>query len=68
MKFSPTFWIFAYLVLGVIFTYLAIFYAQEDGVWSFWPILNMALAAYDFFNAYRMFELRKKIKQMKKKD
>ncbi|WP_221569108.1 MULTISPECIES: YdiK family protein [Bacillaceae] len=67
MRFSPTFWIFAYFILGVIFTYLAIFYAGEYGVWSFWPLINMALAAYDFFNAYRMIELRRKINKMKKK-
>ncbi|WP_408009085.1 DUF4305 domain-containing protein [Pseudalkalibacillus sp. A8] len=67
MRFSPTFWIFAYFILGVIFTYLAIFYAREYGVWSFWPLINMALAAYDFLNAYRMIELRKKLKNMKKK-
>ncbi|WP_257351400.1 DUF4305 domain-containing protein [Pseudalkalibacillus decolorationis] len=67
MKISPTFWIYAYFVLGIIFTYLAIYYAQEDGIWSFWPLINMALAAYDFFNAFRMIELRKKINKMKKK-
>jgi uncharacterized RDD family membrane protein YckC len=67
MRTSPTFMIFLYAGLGVLFTILSIHYAREDGLWSFWTILTMAIAAYDFVNAFRIFALKVKIDQMKKK-
>lgn len=66
MRTSPTFMIFLYIGLGILFTILSIHYANEDGLWSFWTVITMMIAAYDFVNAFRMFALKKKIDQIKK--
>ena len=55
-----------YLIMGVLFTYLAIGSAQET-VWNFSTILLVLVATFDFGVAIRMFLLGKKIKKMTKK-
>jgi hypothetical protein len=55
-----------YLIMGVLFTYLAIGSAQET-IWNFSTILLVLVATFDFGVAIRMFLLGKKIKKMTKK-
>ena len=55
-----------YLIMGVLFTYLAIGSAQET-VWNFSTILLVLVATFDFGVSIRMFLLGKKIKKMTKK-
>ena len=55
-----------YLIMGVLFAYLAIGSAQET-VWNFSTILLVLVATFDFGVAIRMFLLGKKIKKMTKK-
>jgi hypothetical protein len=66
MRTSPTFMIFLYFGLGILFTVLSVHYANENGLWSFWTVITMMIAAYDFVNAIRMIILKKKIKELKK--
>jgi hypothetical protein len=58
--------IYLYFGLGILFTILSIHYANQDGIWSFWTVITMMIAAYDFVNAFRMIALKKKIDQLKK--
>ncbi|MBD1383152.1 YdiK family protein [Metabacillus arenae] len=58
-----------YLVMGILFTYLAI-NSADGGIWSFPTILLMVIATFDFVVAIRMFSISRRIKNMKqnKKD
>ncbi|MFS0865354.1 YdiK family protein [Fredinandcohnia sp. 179-A 10B2 NHS] len=55
-----------YLLMGVLFTYIAIGSATET-VWNFSTILLALVATFDFGIAIRMFALHSKIKKMTKK-
>lgn len=55
-----------YLLMGVLFTYIAIGSASET-VWNFSTILLALVATFDFGIAIRMFALHSKIKKMTKK-
>jgi DMSO reductase anchor subunit len=67
MRTSPIFMIILYAGLGVLFTVLSVHYAREDGLWSFWTIITMMIATYDYINAFRMYKLKQKIDKLKKK-
>ncbi|APH06549.1 YdiK family protein [Bacillus weihaiensis] len=57
-----------YLVMGMLFTYLAI-NSAENGIFTFPTILLMLIATFDIGVAIRMFSIANKIKknQQKKK-
>ncbi|MBD7966244.1 putative membrane protein [Fictibacillus halophilus] len=67
MKTSPLFMAFLYLGIGVVFTYLAVHYASEYGMTSFWTIITMVVATFDYANAIRYFALNNHLKRKKKK-
>ncbi len=67
MKTSPLFMAFLYLGIGLIFTYLAVHYSNEYGMTSFWTIITMVVATFDFVNAIRYFALNNHLKRKKKK-
>ncbi|MCM3719834.1 DUF4305 domain-containing protein [Fictibacillus phosphorivorans] len=67
MKTSPSFMAFLYFVIGVIFTCLAVHYAREYGMTSFWTIITMVVATFDFANAVRYFALNNHLKRKRKK-
>jgi hypothetical protein len=54
---------FIYILMGVLFTYLAVGSA-EKGLFDFGTILLMAVAAFDFVTALRIFTLHYKIKKL----
>ncbi|TYR78429.1 DUF4305 domain-containing protein [Priestia megaterium] len=54
---------FIYIIMGILFTYLAI-QSVEDTVWNFSTILFSLVAAFDFRFAFRIFALHYKIKKM----
>ncbi|WP_077620354.1 YdiK family protein [Bacillus sinesaloumensis] len=55
-----------YVLMGTLFTYLAIGFATET-VWNFSTILLALFATFDFGMAIRMFALHNKIKKVTKK-
>ncbi|WP_078543031.1 YdiK family protein [Litchfieldia alkalitelluris] len=65
-RISPLFMGFIYLLMGFLFTYLAVGSATET-VWNFSTILLMLVATFDFGVAIRMFLLHQKIKKIKDK-
>jgi hypothetical protein len=65
MRTSPTFMAILYLLLGGLFTYLAI-QNGEEGMWNVTTIILMLLATFDFGVSYRFFMLRRKINKIKK--
>ncbi|MBU3571511.1 YdiK family protein [Priestia aryabhattai] len=54
---------FIYIIMGILFTYLAIQNAEET-VWNFPTILFALVAAFDFRFAVRIFILHYKIKKL----
>ncbi|MEK4563952.1 DUF4305 domain-containing protein [Alkalihalobacillus sp. FSL R5-0424] len=65
--FSPIFVATFYILLGVFITILTSNSVSRNG-WTFINVLLAALAAYDFYMAFRFLILRKTIKNMQKKD
>ncbi|MFC4324322.1 YdiK family protein [Litchfieldia salsa] len=52
-----------YLLMGLLFTYLAIG-SVEETVWNFTTIIFVLVATFDFGVSIRMFLLHRKIKKM----
>lgn len=65
MKLTPKSFFFVYLMMGILFTYVAIQNAQGT-VWNFMTILLAAFATFDFGVSIRMLRLHFKIKKQKK--
>ena len=55
-----------YMILGTLFTYLAISYVSEDG-WTWFSYLIVFLATMDFGSGIRLIMLHNRIKRMQKK-
>ncbi len=64
MRFSPSFMGIVYILIGVMFTYLAI---QNVGLagWNLWTYFFIALAAIDFMIGIRFIRMRKHNQQPK---
>ncbi|MBD8070703.1 YdiK family protein [Bacillus sp. PS06] len=60
---SPLLMGIIYLLMGLLFTYLAIG-SVEESIWNFPTIILILFATFDFGVAIRMFLLHKKIKKM----
>ncbi|MDT2048583.1 DUF4305 domain-containing protein [Priestia aryabhattai] len=54
---------FIYLIMGILFTYLAIL-SVDTTVWTLPTILFALVAAFDFRFAIRIFSLHRKIKKL----
>ncbi|WP_428910577.1 YdiK family protein [Niallia sp. Krafla_26] len=65
MRRSPLFSGIIYVVLGIIFTLLAIQYVNSDGGWSFFSILLVILATFDFGSGLRMIKIHFILKKQK---
>lgn len=66
MRTNPISMAVFYLIMGLLFTYLAINSAKE-GIFTFPTILLMLIATFDIGVSIRMFRLSRKIKKMNKK-
>ncbi|MFC7372432.1 DUF4305 domain-containing protein [Fictibacillus iocasae] len=66
MRTSPLFMGFLYTGIGIVFTYLAVHYAQDYGITSIWTIITMVVATFDFANAIRYFAFHRHLKKKKK--
>ncbi len=68
MRRSPLFSGIIYIILGVLFTYLAIQNVQESG-WGFFTYMLVFLATIDFGSGLRMvmihFKIKKQLNQKK---
>lgn len=64
MRISPLFMGFMYLLIGIMFTYLAIQNA-DNGLWNISTILLMVVATLDFVVAIRSFYLHLILKNKK---
>ncbi|WP_064091174.1 YdiK family protein [Rossellomorea aquimaris] len=62
MRRSPLFSGVIYLLLGILFTYIAIGNVQKDG-WGFFTYMLVFLATLDFGSGLRMVMLHFKLKQ-----
>jgi hypothetical protein len=60
---SPLLMGIIYLLMGLLFTYLAIG-SVEETVWNLSTVILMLVATFDFGVAIRMFLLHRKIKKM----
>lgn len=57
-----------YMLMGILFTYIAIGSAStSESIWNFTTILIIVVATFDFSVAIRMFALHMKIKKIQKK-
>ncbi len=63
MRTNPISMAIFYLIMGLLFTYLAI-NSAKDGLFTFPTILLMLIATFDMGVAIRMFALSRKIKKM----
>ena len=54
-----------YMILGTLFTYLAISYVSEDG-WTWFSYLIVFIATIDFGSGIRLIMLHFRIKRMQK--
>jgi hypothetical protein len=52
-----------YLILGGIFTYLAVI-SVEDTIWNFYTLLLMVMATFDFGLAVRLILLHRRTKHI----
>lgn len=66
MRQTPLFSGIIYVVLGVIFTLLAIQNVNNAGEWRFFSILLVILATFDFGSGIRMILIHFKLKKQKK--
>ncbi|MBM4765369.1 YdiK family protein [Bacillus sp. B15-48] len=66
MKQSPLFSGIVYLVLGLLFTYVAILTVNETG-WGFFSYLLVLLATFDIGAGIRMIQFHFKLKNVPKK-
>lgn len=57
---SPRFWAFLYLFMGSGFIYFAIQQKSRSGVWDWFTIALIAIAAYDFMIAIKYFTFKPK--------
>lgn len=55
-----------YLVIGILFTMLAIHYSRTDGLTGVWTIISMIVATFDFANSIRYFVLHRHFRKYKK--
>lgn len=67
MKTNPISMGIFYLIMGLLFTYLAI-NSAENGILSFPTIILMLIATFDIGVAIRMFTLRRKMKKNAKNE
>lgn len=63
MRRSPLFMAALYLILGGIFTYLAVI-SVEDTIWNFYTLLLMVMATFDFGLAIRLILLHRQTKRI----
>lgn len=63
MRTNPISMAIFYMIMGLIFIYLAI-NSAKDGIFTFSTILLMLIATFDIGVAIRMFRLSRKIKKM----
>lgn len=61
MRTAPSFMGFLYVFMGFLFTFFAIQQVSNFG-WNLWAILLMALAAFDFYMAFRYFSFQRKMR------
>ncbi|MEI5909476.1 YdiK family protein [Bacillus spongiae] len=66
MRPSPLFAGFFYTLLGILFTYFAIYNVNESG-WGFFTYFLIFFATIDFRSGLRMFNIHFKLKKMQKK-
>lgn len=60
MRISPRFMGFMYLIIGGLFTTLAI-QAADNGIWNFSTIIFMIMATLDFGIALKIFFMRNRV-------
>ncbi|KMK74380.1 YdiK family protein [Alkalihalobacillus pseudalcaliphilus] len=63
MRFSPTGISVVYFVLGTIFILLAIRSVNVVG-WNLWTFFLIGFATFDYFLAFKYYQVRKIMKQM----
>ncbi|WP_096201940.1 YdiK family protein [Bacillus sp. FJAT-45350] len=66
MRTSPTFMGVTYILIGIMFVYLAIQNVRVAS-WNLWTFLFIALAAIDIMVGVRFFRMRKAINEKKNK-
>ncbi|WP_017187339.1 YdiK family protein [Alkalibacillus haloalkaliphilus] len=64
MKLSPLFLAWVYLIMGALFVYIGIQYADET-VWNFATIIFALIATIDFVVAIRLFGVHSAMKNKK---
>jgi hypothetical protein len=67
MKQSPLFSGIVYMILGLLFTYLAIENVTQTG-WGFFSYLLVLLATFDIGSGIRMIQFHFKLKNIQKKE
>lgn len=66
MKQSPLFSGIVYIVIGLLFTYLAVENVTQTG-WGFFSYLLVLLATFDIGSGIRMIQFHFKLKKIQKK-